>query len=194
MTPQLVILAGPNGAGKSTAAPELLRGVLSVSLFVNADTIARGLAGFEPDDAAMPASRIMVERIRELLRRRVSFAIETTLAPRTLASLVRDEASPLGVESHLAFLWLPTPEMAVARVRERVRTGGHDVPEDTIRRRYRLDIRNLFTLYQPLVTSRRIYNSSAAHGPKLVARGAGARAIVVCRSEDCAAIQEQGRE
>jgi len=192
--PSVVILAGPNGAGKSTAAPALLKGLLSVSLFVNADTIARGLAAFAPEDAALPAGRIMLERVRELIQRRITFAIETTLASRTLASLVRDEAVPLGFRLHLAFLWLPTAEMAIARVRERVCLGGHGVPEATIRRRYKLGIRNLFQLYQPLATTWRVYNSADPGGPQLIARATRGRAPIIRRPDEWAAIQEQARE
>lgn len=170
-TPRVILLAGANGAGKTTAAPALLRGLLRVTQYVNADTIARGLAGFDPDDAALAAGRIMLERIRELAARRVSFAIETTLASRTLAAWLRDDVRPAGYESHLLFLWLPSVEVALARVEARVRAGGHGVPPDTVRRRYTLGIRNFRRLYVPIVDEWRVYNSVSASGPRLVARG-----------------------
>jgi predicted ABC-type ATPase len=81
----VVVLSGPNGAGKSTAAPSLLKGRLSVDQFVNADEIARGLAGFAPETAAIPAGRIMLTRLRELAAARADFAFESTLASRSFA-------------------------------------------------------------------------------------------------------------
>jgi predicted ABC-type ATPase len=192
--PHIVILAGPNGAGKSTAAPALLKGALRVSLFVNADTIARGLAGFEPDDAALLAGRVMVERIRELTARRVRFAIETTLAGRSLASWLRNDAVAAGFRSHLVFLWLPSPETAIARVQARVRLGGHDIPTETIRRRYRLGIRNFFSLYQPLVTTWRVYDSWAASSPRLLAVGGIGQPTRVVRKTAWRQFEEQARD
>ena len=113
--------------------------------FVNADLIAQGLAGFDPERAALPAGRVMLQRIRELAKQRVSFAFETTLASRSfarwLAELVRT-----GYQFHLVFLWLPSADFAVDRVADRVRLGGHSVPEATVRRRYAAGLRNFFGL------------------------------------------------
>lgn len=134
--PSVVILAGPNGAGKSTAAPELLQGELSISDFVNADVIARGLSAFDPDRAAIAAGRIMLGRLRELAHPRETFAFETTLASRSFAPWLRDLRGS-GYAVHLIFLWLSSQELAEQRVADRVCSGGHDVPADTIRRRYR---------------------------------------------------------
>lgn len=84
-SPDLVALAGPNGAGKSTVGPALLRESLGIAIFVNADVIAQGLSGLEPEGAAFEAGRIMLERLDELARRRASFAFETTLSGRAYA-------------------------------------------------------------------------------------------------------------
>src|SRR6516225_8899139 len=125
-SPYAVVLAGPNGAGKSTAAPMILKDALGVDEFVNADVIARGLSGFEPERAAMAAGRIMLARLRELARQRSSFAFETTLASRSFAPWLKDLLATR-YQFHLVFLWLPSPDLAVARVAARVREGGHDV-------------------------------------------------------------------
>ena len=129
------MLAGPNGAGKTTSARLLLQDALAVREFVNADTIAQGLSAFDVDAAAIRAGRIMLDRIHELARERADFAFETTLASRSfapwIAQLMRE-----GFNFDLVFLWLPSPEIAMARVAERVRMGGHAVPENVIRRRY----------------------------------------------------------
>lgn len=172
--PSVVILAGPNGAGKSTVAPSLLRGVLAVDQFVNADEIARGLAGFAPDTAAIPAGRAMLSRLKELARNRSNFAFETTLASRSfapwLSALVKS-----GYCFHLVFLWLPSAELAIARVADRVRRQGHSVPEETIRRRYLAGLANFRLLYRPIATNWRVYDNSRRHAMTIVARGSGPR-------------------
>ena len=173
--PHVVVLAGPNGAGKTTLAPFLLKDLLGVLEFVNADVLAGGLSAFTPDRAAFAAGRIMLARLRELARQRASFAFETTLASRSFAPFLT-QLRQKDYHVHIVFLWLPTAERALARVAERVQMGGHDVPEDTVRRRFGAGLRNLFALYQPLATTWRMYDNSRAGRPRLVARGAGRRA------------------
>lgn len=168
--PVVVILAGPNGAGKSTSAPSILRDALGVDEFVNADIIARGLSGFEPERAAMAAGRIMLARLRELARQRTTFAFETTLASRSFAPWLADLIRT-GYQFHLVFLWLPNPDIAVARVEARVREGGHDVPEETIRRRYDASLTNFFRLYQPMARTWKLCDNSEAPITKLIAAG-----------------------
>lgn len=169
-TPLVVVIAGPNGAGKSTTAPRLLQGALAVTEFVNADTIARGLSGFRPESVAVAAGRVMLARIRSLASGRETFAFETTLAGRNFARwLVTMSAS--GYRAHLAFLSLPSPELALARVAERVRHGGHDVPEEVVRRRFTAGLRNFFGLYREVVDTWQMFDNSAAGGPRLLASG-----------------------
>jgi predicted ABC-type ATPase len=190
--PSVVILAGPNGAGKSTAAPELLQGELAVTEFVNADVIARGLSAFDPDRAAMAAGRVMLARLDELARQRESFAFETTLASRSFAPWLRDLRAS-GYAVHLFFLWLSSPDLAVQRVADRVRSGGHDVPADTIRRRYRAGVRNLFSLYQPIVTTWAVYDCSGLKS-QLIAEGLESAPLKVYDRQVWAAVQRQGTE
>jgi predicted ABC-type ATPase len=172
-------LGGPNGAGKSTAAPAILRDFLGIRTFVNADVIARGLSGFAPDDPAIEAGRIMVARIRDLAERRESFAFETTLAARSPASLLRGMTAR-GYRFELAFLWLPSADLAVERVRQRVAKGGHDVPEETIRRRYRLGLRNLVNLYVPIASRWRVLDGSDRMDLREIAKGESGRVAAVC--------------
>jgi len=190
--PCVVILAGPNGAGKSTAAPELLQGELAVTEFVNADVIARGLSAFDPDRAAIAAGRVMLARLDELARQRESFAFETALASRSFAPWLRGLRAS-GYAIHLFFLWLPSPDLAVQRVADRVRSGGHDVPADTIRRRYRAGVRNLFTLYQPVVTTWAVYDCSGLMA-QLIAEGLESAPLKVYDREVWVAVQQQGTE
>jgi predicted ABC-type ATPase len=172
-TPSVIVLAGPNGAGKTTAAPALLKGRLGVTEFVNADVIARGLAGFDPDKAAIPAGKIMLARLRELARQRASFAFETTLASRSFAPWMA-QLVQRGYEFHLVFLWLPNADLAVARIADRVRLGGHGVPETTVRRRYTAGLRNFFHLYRPLAATWQMYDNALRRNPTLIALGRGA--------------------
>lgn len=166
--PNVVVIAGPNGSGKSTAAPALLRDYLGITEFVNADVIAQGLSGFGSENVALQAGRIMLERLKELAADEADFAFETTLASRTFATWLKD-LQQSGYRAHLLFLWLPSAEMAVARVSSRVQRGGHDVPEDVVRRRYESGLRNFFSLYRPLVEAWRMYDNSSREGYTLIA-------------------------
>lgn len=168
--PQVVIIGGPNGAGKSTLAPFLLRDTFGLLEFVNADTISAGLSAFNSDAVALDAGRVMLRRLRELARNKESFAFESTLATRSYASWLR-RLKPTGYEFHLFFLWLSTPEMAIQRVSDRVRRGGHLVDESTIRRRYGRSLANFFELYSPLADTWAVYDNSGYSSPVLVATG-----------------------
>ncbi len=175
--PSIVVLAGPNGAGKTTAAPLLLRDTLALREFVNADQIAQGLSAFEPERVAVTAGRLMLARLDELARQRASFAFETTLASRSFAPWLGARLAA-GYIVHLLFLWLPDPELAVARVAEREARGGHAVPEAVVRRRYAAGLRNFFELYRPLVSSWRLYDAGGPQGPRLIAAGQQATTAV----------------
>jgi predicted ABC-type ATPase len=157
--PNIYVLAGPNGAGKSTTARTLLERYLNCTEFVNADDIARGLSAFRPESVAVKAGRLMLARLDDLARQRVDFALETTLASRTLARwLTRQQAE--GFDIHLLYTWLPHPDMAVARVAARVLSGGHNIPEKDIRRRYDRSISNFLGIYMPLATTWEVYDNS----------------------------------
>jgi predicted ABC-type ATPase len=171
--PSIIVLAGPNGAGKSTAAPWLLQDLLGVGEFVNADVIARGLSAFEPERAAIAAGRIMLARLKELGDRKVSFAFETTLASRSFAPRIAS-LQQSGYEFHLLFLWLPDADTAVARVADRVRSGGHNVPEEIIRRHYNAGLFNFFKLYRPMTTTWQVFDNSGLMEPSRIAAGRGA--------------------
>lgn len=178
-TPLVVMLAGPNGAGKSTSAARLLHGALAVEEFVNADTIAQGLSAYRPETAAVAAGRVMLERLRFLAGERRDLAFETTLAGRGHAGWLL-KLRALGYRTHLIFLSLPDPHLAVARVAGRVREGGHHVPEDVVRRRFVGGLVNLFSWYQDVVDSWQLYDNADLTGPRLIAsRAAGMSVIVV---------------
>ena len=172
MDKKLYIIGGCNGAGKTTASYTVLPDVLNCLEFVNADEIARGLSPFNPASVTNAAGRIMVHRIRELLGNGETFAIETTLS-KTYANLVR-QAQAKGYLVTLIFFWLRTPELALQRVAERVRNGGHDIPVAITRRRYVAGITNFFEIYSNIVDFWVVYDNSiiprilVAHGGKEV--------------------------
>lgn len=157
--PNLYIIAGCNGAGKTTASLTVLPEVLECEEFVNADDIARGLSPFHPEDMAIMAGKLMLERIDSLLSQKKTFAIETTLATRSYKALVR-RAKSSGYTVTLLFFWLPSPEMAEMRVASRVASGGHNIPCDVVHRRYWLGLQNLFDIFAPIVDYWSIYDNS----------------------------------
>ncbi|MDD2292941.1 MAG: zeta toxin family protein [Bacteroidales bacterium] len=147
--PKLFIISGCNGAGKTTASYTILPDMFNCEEFVNADEIAKGLSPFNPEMASIRASRLMMDRIYELIDKGEDFGVETTLATRTLVKFIVD-AQSRGYVVSLVYFWLKMPDLAVERVKLRVASGGHNVPEPTIRRRYAVGIEHLFRLYIPI--------------------------------------------
>lgn len=188
--PRVVLLGGPNGAGKSTSARMLLQGALEVDEFVNADVIAQGLSGFAPERVALTAGRLMLRRLKELAQRKKSFGFESTLASRSFAPWLTN-LSAIGYEIHVTFMWLPNEETAVARVAERVRLGGHHVPETTIRRRYWAGLRNFFQLYQPLADTWQMVDNSGSGQPRLIAAGVKHDVMIVKDDENWQEIKQK---
>ena len=157
--PTLYIIAGCNGAGKTTASMTVLPEVLDCREFVNAGEIAKGLSPFNPEDVAIEAGRLMLQRIDFLLAKRKTFAIETTLATKSYRNLVK-RAKVAGYTVILLFFWLSSPEMAEMRVAQRVLTGGHCIPKDVIHRRYWAGLRNLYELYVPIIDRWSLYDNT----------------------------------
>lgn len=157
--PQVAILGGINGAGKTTASQRILRDALHIPVFTNADAIARGLNAFDPESEAAAAGRVMLTHMRAMIAARRSFAFETTLAARTYARWVTDMRR-VGYAVHLFYFWLESADVAIGRVAERVLSGGHFVPDETIRRRYSRSVRNFCELYRPVVTTWQVYDNT----------------------------------
>lgn len=146
---RLYIISGCNGAGKTTASYSLLPEMLDCREFVNSDEFAKGLSPFKPENASIQASRYMLMKIRYLLKKQKDFAVETTLATRTLLKTAR-MAQDMGYSVTLLYFWLNSPELAIERVRARVEAGGHNIPEETIIRRYHVGIYYFFHYYAPI--------------------------------------------
>lgn len=165
----LYIIAGPNGVGKTTFASKFLPKYANCKNFINADLIARGMSPFSPEAAAIRAGRLMLSEIRFFARRRVSFAFETTLSGRGYLRLVL-QLKKQGYKVHFFFLWVDTVEVALARVKERVLKGGHDVPQSVLHRRFGRSIRNFFADYRPLADSWYLFDNTRTK-PEVIATG-----------------------
>lgn len=164
--PRVIIIAGPNGAGKTTFAREFLPHEAQCPVFVNADLIAAGLAPFAPESAALQAGRLMLSELARYFQARQSFAFETTLSGRGyLRRIARWQAAGYRVE--LIFLRLASADEAIARVAQRVRQGGHDIPPAVIRRRFAAGLDNFLRFYAPTVDAWALYDNSAEH-PQLL--------------------------
>jgi predicted ABC-type ATPase len=166
---KIVIIAGPNGAGKTTFARELLPNAANCPIFVNADLIAVGLSPFRPEEAAFRAGRLMSEEIRRHVAGGRSFAFETTLSGLTYAPMI-DRWRTDGYVVKLVFLSLPSVEEAIARVAVRVRQGGHNVPPDTIRRRFASGLDNFQHVYRHRVDYWQWFDNGG-ESPLLLAEG-----------------------
>lgn len=166
----MYVIAGCNGAGKTTASYSILPEMLECTEFINSDEIAKGLSPFQPKAVKFEATRIMLERMRNLIESGNDFAFETTLATKTFEAILK-KAKERGYKITLVFFWLDTPELAYRRVQERVEMGGHDVPKDVVYRRYNTGMRYLSRIYMPIVDYWMIIDNS--NNPfRLVADGA----------------------
>ena len=169
--PHVVILGGINGAGKTTASRAVLQDVLQIPTFVNADAIARGLNGLNPEAESFRAGRLMLQEMARLVEARADFAFETTLSARTYAAWL-SKLRVLGYETYLFYYWLDSPKLAIQRVAGRVQAGGHHVPDADIRRRYARSVRNFIELYRPVADRWEVYDNS--YGQRhLLAMGEG---------------------
>lgn len=166
---RILMIAGPNGAGKTTFAMEYLPNEAQCPRFVNADLIAAGLSPFDPDAAALQAGRLMIDEIRRLVAAGESFALETTLSGRAYARQI-PEWQRAGYRVELYYLRLRSVRLAVSRVKMRVSEGGHHIPADVIRRRFRQGWQYFNEVYQPLVDYWELYENS---GPQPVLLGTG---------------------
>ncbi len=150
MAKKMYIIAGCNGAGKTTASFTILPEFMQCEEYVNADEIARGLSPFHPERVPVEAGKLMISRMTEFLKKGVTFAVETTLSTHSYVNLIK-RAHKAGYTVELFFLWLSSADVAVRRVAKRVAEGGHNIPEDVIRRRYDAGIRNLIETYSQIV-------------------------------------------
>ncbi len=167
MRPSVYIIGGPNGAGKTTFAREFLPNYADCKNFINADLIAQGVSPFLPEAAAFRAGRLMLKEIDLYAKRGESFGFETTLSGRGYMSLIR-RLKRQAYDVHFFYLWVPSVELALSRIRGRVLLGGHDVPAIDVRRRFDRSIRNFLLRYRPLADSWTLYDNTSAT-PRIIA-------------------------
>jgi predicted ABC-type ATPase len=177
--PTIYVIAGCNGAGKTTFAKQFLPHEVKCLRFLNADEIARGLSPLKPSAGAVQAGRLLLTQIEDCLRRRETFALESTLSGMTYIRLFR-RARQLGYEIELHYLWLAKPSQAVDRVRQRVRMGGHHVPAADIRRRFKRSLEHLLNDYLPLATRWAVWDS----------RGLPVKRLAISTTHDIKTLQQ----
>ncbi len=176
--PRFFIISGCNGAGKTTASYTLLPQLLNLHTFVNADEIADELSPQDPERESLRAFRLMLERMDQLIARGEDFAVETTLATKSLAGII-ENAQQLGYKVGLLYFWLKSPELAVKRVAIRVASGGHNIPESTIVRRYWQGMQNLRDIYIPRCDSWVLIDNSATDANWIAERKTGEETPVI---------------
>lgn len=189
--PELYLFGGPNGAGKTTTARTLLPRFLALNTFVNADDMASALSPLSPEEVARLAARLVLERLELLSSKGENFAFETALASRGLISIL-EKCRTSGYTIHLIYIWLSSADLAVERVKVRVRSGGHSIPEDVIRRRYERGRDNFLKLYAPACDTWLALDNSVQQSlghVRMVAEGGGDRETVVHQAETWRAIQ-----
>lgn len=158
--PHLILIGGPNGAGKTTFAREYLANEGECRHFLNTDEIARGLSPLDASLAQRRAGRLLIEVVHRLIQKRESFALESTLSGKAQARWI-NRAAEAGFTIELHYLWLPSVEESLQRVRQRVLEGGHDVPETDLRRRFPRSVANFYRIYRPLADKWCLWDASA---------------------------------
>lgn len=169
--PQIYIIAGPNGAGKTTFARKFLPLYARCNNFINADLIAGGLSPFSPRSAAIKAGKLLLNEIHAFAEKKADFAFETTLSGKSYIPFLRRQ-KVRGYSIHLFFLWVSSVDLAIARIKDRVAAGGHNVEEPDIRRRYSRSIHNFLKLYKPFLDSWYLFDNST-ETPHLIGKGQG---------------------
>jgi len=157
--PRLIVIGGPNGAGKTTFAREYLAHEGDCLRFLNTDEIARGLSPLDVSLSQQHAGRLLVKEVHRLIEAKESFALESTLSGKAQANWI-EAASASGFTIELHYLWLPSAEASLQRVMQRIRQGGHDVPESDIRRRFPRTITHFYELYRPLADEWYLWDAS----------------------------------
>jgi predicted ABC-type ATPase len=176
-TKNVYIIAGPNGSGKTTFAKKFLPDYAKCPNFVNADLIAQGLSPFSPRAAAIKAGRLVLEQIRNLAEKNVDFSFETILAGKSYISFLK-ALKGKGYSINIFFLWVPNAELAIDRIKDRVASGGHDVPAVDVKRRFNRGLYNFLNYYKPLADTWLLFNNADAV-PQLIAQDKGGKAEIL---------------
>lgn len=164
--PVLYLFAGSNGAGKTTFARAYLTSFEKPPRFLNADEIARGLSPLNPSSVALKAGRLLLHEIDQCLKAKQSFALESTLSGTAQVNILK-KAKALGYQIELHYLWIPSPKLAIQRIAQRVKKGGHHIPSEDVLRRFTRGLDNLMRFYGPISDRWAIWQNTAKH-PDLI--------------------------
>ena len=174
---KVYIIAGPNGSGKTTFATKFLPDYVKCPNFVNADLIAQGLSPFSPRNAAIKAGKLVLGQIHEFAGMGIDFGFETTLSGKTYVKLFNG-LKKKGYDLHLFFLWIPSTQLALARIKDRVAEGGHNVSQEDVKRRFDRSMLNFFKIYRPLLDSWMLFNNAGIK-PLLIAEEKSKKTAVI---------------
>lgn len=159
--PCVYLFAGSNGAGKTTFARAYLTTAFSTPpRFLNADEIARGLSPLDPYAVALKAGKLLLSEIESCFREKKSFALESTLSGVAQAGILK-RAKSLGYRIEIFYLWIPSVSVAIRRIEQRVKKGGHHIPNGDVERRYRRSLPNFVQIYAPLADLWQVWDNTA---------------------------------
>ena len=170
--PKVYIIAGPNGAGKTTFAKEFLPHYAKCPNFVNADLIASGLSPFFPSAVSIKAGKLLLGQIKGFIRQKVDFAFESTLSGLSYVALIK-EVKRAGYSVTVFFLWIPDVRLAHERIKQRVKDGGHDVPPEDVKRRFKRSRVNFLKLYEPLCDSWILFDNASGKPEEIAQKDSG---------------------
>jgi predicted ABC-type ATPase len=171
------IIAGPNGSGKTTFAKTFLPQYAKCDRFINADLIAAGLSPFSPEQVAIKSGKLVLEQIKEYSESNVDFGFETTMSGVTYLKYFK-MLKEKGYSLNIFFLWINSAQLAIARVKDRVAEGGHNVPVEDIKRRFERSINRFFYEYRLLADQWILFNNAETI-PKIIARKQNAHIEIV---------------
>lgn len=171
----LEIISGPNGSGKTTFAETAL-GKRKEILYINSDSIARGLTLNGNEYAQYEAGRFMLEKINDCLKNNMSFSFETTMSGRIWVSHLR-RAKRQGYKIAIYFVFVESVKISLKRIKNRVKHGGHDIPEEIVKRRFNRTFANFINLYSPLADEWHIIDNTSS--PVEIAYGKNGHEIII---------------
>lgn len=188
----LYLISGCNGAGKTTFSADILLGTFNCKEFLNADKIAEGISPFNPEAAAIPAGKILIDRIEILSRQKIDFGIETTLSGKIYKNVL-ERCKENGYSVWLIYLWLSSTELAKKRIELRVKKGGHHIQPDVTERRYARGLVNLFDVFMPVCDRWIVFDNSGLQ-PLAVAEGGADRTAHILHEDIWKEINQHKQE